>query len=152
MEIRVQETLTGRRLRDKILAQYGTRDELERAAAKKDGSEAREDLAQLRLLDADPRRLSDTVTTTTVATLEPGDIRRLTPQRVRILEHLAKRKQPLSLTQLTHALKRDKKHLSEDLRILEGLGLLTISTEGRTLRPYLAGNEIRIMVLEGAGA
>lgn len=148
MEIRVEETLTGRNLRERILARYRSRQALEEAATGKGAQEAREDLAQLRLLDADPRRLTDIVQTTTVSTLSPEELARLTPQRIKILQYLANRKSVTNLTGLVSGLKRDKKHVSEDLRMLEKLGLLTIRTEGRNLRPELLGNEIRIIVTE----
>jgi len=144
MEIRVEENLTGRELREKILSQYGSRKELEAMAAKKDGAEARDDLAQLDLLEADPRRLSDHVKTTVVSKIKIADLERLTEQRLRLLHHLAKRGEPLSLRQLVEELGRDKKHLSNDLRVLEDLGILHVGTEGRMIRPHIQGNEIHI--------
>ena len=146
MEIRVEENRTGRELREKILSQYVSRKELEATAAKKEGAEARDDLAQLNLLDADPRRLSDHVKTTVASKIKIADLERLTEHRLRLLHHLAKRGEPLSLRQLVEELGRDKKHLSNDLRVLEDLGILHVGTQGRMLRPHIQGNEIHIIL------
>lgn len=150
MEIRVEERLTGRQLRDRILTRYGSRAGLKRAAAKKQDAEAREDLFQLRLFDENPRRLRDRMSVTTVSTLEPADLARLTPERLRLVNHIAKLTRPANLSTLVEDLGRDKKNISEDLRILEELGLLTLSREGRDLRPHLLGTEIHIVVAQPA--
>ena len=144
MEIRVEETLTGKQLREKILAEYGSRERLVAAAGRPRGQEAREDLAQLELLDAEPRRLLDTVQTTTISRLAPGDLARITEKRIELYQFLARRKDQPNLTELSAKLGRDKKHISEDLRVLEELGFLRIDTQGKSLRPKILGNDVHI--------
>lgn len=69
MEIQVEQNLTGRQLRDKILAKYGDVFALQ-AAAKKDPI-ARDDLFTLRLCDEDPTRLKLDFKTTSVGASDP---------------------------------------------------------------------------------
>jgi len=146
MEIRVEERTTGRQMRREILDRYGSRAALERRAASRSDPEAKDDLFELRMLDEDPTRLDLVVETTTIMELEPGDIGRLTPERIRLLDHLASEPQPPNLSQLSAALGRDKKNISIDLRVLEGLGLLSISKRGRDIQPRIRGNHIHLVV------
>jgi DNA-binding transcriptional ArsR family regulator len=146
MEIRVEERMKGRKMRAQILDRYGSRAKLERLAFRGDDPEARDALFELRLLDDDPSRLDSITTTTTILGLGPGDLARLTPERLRLLDHLAVQRKAPNLTRLSHDLGRDKKNLSQDLRVLEGLGLVTIGKRGRDLEPRIRGNHIHIVV------
>lgn len=148
MEIQVEERLTGRQLRDRILARYGSREALENVARRKGENEAKDDLFHLRLFDEKPSRLLDRMAITTVSTLEPDDLGRLTPERLRLVNFIARQKRPVNLSQIVQGLRRDKKNVSEDLRVLEKLGILSLSKAGRDLRPQLLGNEIHIVVAD----
>lgn len=146
MEIHVEQRLTGRQLRDKILAKYGAVRAL-RAAAKKDAV-ARDDLFTLRLFEEDPHRLDVEFQTTAISKLRPEDLQRITPERIRLLTFLAHRPRPLNMARLTEALSRGKKNLSEDLHVLEELGILTLTRRGRDVLPTVVGNRIRLDLVE----
>lgn len=150
MEIRVEERLTGRQLRDRILAKYGSRSNLDSLASKKGQTEARDDLFQLRLFEEDPRRLRQRMSLTTVSTLSPEDVARLTPERLRLVNYIAGQKTPANLSRIVEHLRRDKKNVSEDLRVHEELGIVSLTKQGRELRPQLLGNEIHIIVAQPA--
>lgn len=146
MEIRIDERLTGRQVRDRILAQHGSREALERRARNRKDAQAWSDLQDLRLLDEDPRRLEEDLEVTTIAILTPEDLARLTPERLRLLDHLAEADRPLNVTALAAALKRDKKNVSEDLGVLLDLGLVAMEVRGREKVPRALGREIRIVL------
>jgi len=146
LEIHVEERLTGRQLRARILAKHGSREALEAAARKKGGAEAKADLVDLRLLDGDPRRLDAVHRVTTIAELTPEDLGRLTVARLQLLDVLAASSAPRNVTELADALGRDKKNVSEDLRLLEDLGLIESARKGREKRVSMgSGREIRLV-------
>lgn len=146
MEIRVEERLTGRQLRSRILASYMTRARLEAAARRRGGAEARDALFNLRLLEEDPRRLDLATHVVTVHKLSGRDVERLTHARLRMWHQIAQSKEPLNLTALAQRLGRDKKNVSDDLRVLQNLGLVGLERKGRETHPVFKGNEIHILV------
>lgn len=146
MEVRVEERLTGRAWRDRILTNYRSRDRLEQAADEPENAQARQDLAMLRLLEERPTRLEETYQTELILLLDPADLDRISPQRIRLLAAVAESKEPLNLTRLTKLLGRDKKNVSQDLHVLASLGLLHLDRVGRDLRPRMHANEIRIVL------
>lgn len=146
MEIRVEERVTGHQMRRNILRRYGSRARLEERVEGGDDPEAAVALVELRLFDEDPRRLDSSIETEAILELEPEDVARLTPERLRLLDHLAKQRKPPNLTQLCQDLGRDKKNVSKDLRILESLCLVSIEKNGRDLAPRIRGNHIAIVV------
>lgn len=146
MEVRVEERLTGHAWRDRILTQYGSRERLEEAANDPDNGQARQDLAMLRLLEERPTRLKEAYQTELILLLDPADLDRISPERIRLLAAVAESKEPLNLTRLTERLGRDKKNVSQDLHLLASLGLLQLDRVGRELRPRMHANEIRIVL------
>lgn len=146
MEVRVEERVTGHQMKRNIVRRYGSRAKLEELVEGGDDPEAAVALVQLRLFDEDPRRLDSIIETETIRELEMEDIARLTPARLRLLDHLAKQRKPPNLTRLCERLNRDKKNLSEDLRLLASLGLVVIEKNGRDLAPRLSGNNVTIVV------
>ena len=151
MEITVEERLTGRQLRTQILEKYGTLGRLKAAAAKKGAYEAKDDLADMRLLEDDPKRLDQHFRIVTVTELAPEELSKLTIERMRLLHFIASSKTPPNVTRLAARLKRDKKNISEDLVVLEGLGLIRAKRKGREKEIRASGTEIRI-VLAAASA
>lgn len=145
MEIRIQRRLTGRSLRDEILERYGSVEELERRAEEGDAV-AWNDLADLRLFEEDPRRLGYDMTVTTIGTLTAEELDLLTPTRMALLNFLATADEPHNVTELAEALGRDKKNVSEDLDILEELGLVETRREGRERLSRPLGNDIHIVL------
>lgn len=152
MEIRVVERLSGRAWRDRILAHYGSRENLARLARRRKNPEAWNDLMDLRLLEERPERLDEEFRVTTIGVLSPEDLDRLTPQRLRLLSRIASSKRPLNITELARALRRDKKNVSEDVRVLEGLGLVETRREGREKIAETPGREVSIILTEPAEA
>lgn len=149
MEIRIEEVLTGRALRDRILAKYGSREALERKAKGRD-ARARVDLVDLRHLDEEPARLDLEWTLQEVGELDARDFGRLTPSRLRLLARLSTASRELNVTELAARVRRDKKNVSDDLRVLEALGLVRKVRRGRETFATPAGSQIRI-TLHGEG-
>lgn len=146
MEIRVEQKLTGRELRSQILARYGTVEHLAQLASRKGALDAQDDLATLREFEEDPTRLSLSTVVTTIGRLATKDLERLTPERLRVLDVLASRRDAPSLTILAQRLRRDKKNVSEDLRLLTRLKLVTVDRHGKELLARPLGSEIRILL------
>lgn len=140
--------MTGRAYRDRILARYGSRQALDDAA---DGGdvEAWDDRLTLEILEDDPRRLGDDMTVTTIGTLTADELDLLTPTRMALLNFLATADEPHNVTELAEALGRDKKNVSEDLSILEDLGLVETRREGRERLSRPLGNDIHIVLGRG---
>lgn len=148
MEIRVERRLTGREYRDEILTRYGSREELEERARGGDAL-ARDDLADLRLLEETPERLDAEYEVETVAYLGGDDLARLTPTRLRLLATLQRSREAgdeLNVTDLASELGRDKKNVSEDLHLLEDLGFLDLVERGREKVARPLGDEIHIVL------
>lgn len=146
MEIRVEETLTGRAYLERILERYGSREALERAARRAGAHEARDDLLTVEVLEEEPGRLAATMTVSTVTTLSEADLERLTPKRLQTLDFLSRRGAPMNVSDLADALGRDKKNVSEDLQVLDELGLVDRVRRGREKLSRPLGNEIRIVL------
>lgn len=82
--------------------------------------------------------------------MEPGDLERLTPERLKLLERITGSKKQLNVTKLCKALRRDKKNISEALRILESLGLLKMEKVGREAIPRPPAGQIHIVLDQAA--
>lgn len=143
MEIRVKAEMRGERLRENILQRWGSRKELETQAERGDG-EAKEDLFTLDRLEEDPRRLEARHERTTVSTVEPEVLSRLTETRVALLDVIAASEEALNVSELARASSRDKKNVSEDLELLEELGFVERISHGREKRIRLRGSKISI--------
>lgn len=149
MKIRIEEWMQGREFRDRILRQHGTRAKLERAARRGD-PRAQSDLADLRLFDEDPRRLHIGWKLSEVFRLNARQVGRLTAERLRLLDTIKKHKRRLNLTALCALLGRDKKNVSDDLRILASMGLLQIERHGREAIPKAPEGEIHLVIEQAA--
>ena len=149
MEIRVETKLKGWQLRDRILRKYGSRERLEQAARRPGATEENDDLVTLKEFENNPRRLDMGMRIETVARLSPKDLERLTTERLRLLEYLAKRRRPPNVTKLAEALGRDKTNVSEDLQTLARLGLVFMRREGRQAFPEPLGTAIHITFANG---
>lgn len=175
MEIRVERRLTGRAYRQEVLHRYGSRERLEEKAAAGDPL-AQDHLTDLELLEASPDRLDDEYEIETVRELGPEDLTRLTPARLRLLAAVAGQdvgggrtegaeeatgsqgtqggSTPSSgapdsgsnVTDLARQVGRDKKNVSEDLHLLEELGLLVLEERGRETIPRTRRGEVHIVV------
>lgn len=66
--------------------------------------------------------------------LSPVDYGKLTPRRIELLDHLA-RSMAGSINELANQLERDVKNVYDDLHILEGLGFISLTEEGRRIVP-----------------
>lgn len=146
MEIRVEERLTGRELRDRILERHGSRERLEAQAARKRAHEAQEDLWMLRLLEREPSRLDEELRVTDIGSLSLRDLALLTPSRLRLLQKLAAARRAYNVTGLARALGRDKKNVSRDVGILADLGLVRVVRRGRESIPRPRGRDIHIVL------
>ncbi len=146
MEIRVEAHLTGRQLRDRILREYGSREALVTASKRKNNTVAQSDLVDIQLFEEDPRRLDLMMRIEEVMLLEKDDLQKLTPERLRILEHLGKLKRPLNVSKLAAAMGRNKANVSEDLQILGDLGLVLVRRRGREVLPELYGTTISLQL------
>lgn len=143
MEIRIEERLTGQAYKDRLLAEYGSLEAL-KSAAKKGGTTAKADFADLQLLLEDPKRLALEFKLATISSLEPSDLERLTPERLRLLAKVASMPSPMNVGMLTEGLGRDKKNVSRDVQVLKELGLLGSMRQGRETLVQPMGNEIHI--------
>jgi predicted AAA+ superfamily ATPase len=147
MEIRVERRLTGREYREEILSRHGSRSELE-ARAEEGDARAQDDLLDLELLEEDPNRLEVEYEVETVAELDAGELARLTPERLRLLAALPSRSddETTNVTGLARELGRDKKNVSEDLQLLEDLGLLDLVPRGREKIVRPPADEVHIVL------
>lgn len=143
MEIRVTETMNGHDLRAHILERWGSQEALEQEAQRGD-AEAQDDLFMLERLDEDPHRLEVEHSRTTVTTVSTGSLARLTKKRLALLDHVQASKAPLNVSQLARRVDRDKKNVSEDLALLETLGLIERVQQGREKTVRTRGTQIQI--------
>lgn len=143
MEIRVKARLTGARLRQRILERWGSRQALE-ANAESGDPEAGEDLFTLDRLEEDPERMDALHERTTITSLGPDGLARLTETRLDLLDHVAACEEPLNVSQLARETGRDKKNVSEDLELLETLGLIERIERGREKHVRLRGSRMSI--------
>lgn len=144
MEIRIRKQLTGADLRDAIMARYGDVDNI-RKLAKKGDAEAKDALFNLGLLKEDPRRLKLEMRIEDVLKLDENDLSKLTWTRLHVLEVLRKLGEA-NVKQLTAALRRDPKNVSEDVACLMDYGLVTGHRVGKEKLLQPAGNQILIAV------
>ena len=144
MEIRVSERMMGHELRDRILERHGSREALEAKAKKRSNVDARVDLVDLNLLEEDPRRLTMEMRLEEITKLTPKELERLTGKRLRLLHYLGKRREGVNLSRLSSGLRRDKKNISEDVRILEELGFVSVERDGRAIHIRLRGNQLHL--------
>jgi predicted transcriptional regulator len=145
MEITVARETTGQQILDDLEAQYGSLKKLQEKSRRRGNRQAQEDwLTASDILAARERREARWTQATTYL-LKPREMKLLTPARLELVEWLHKsRRQDINVRDLARRLKRDKKNVSKDLRILCGLHLVEIRREGRQAFPRGAGNKIII--------
>lgn len=143
MEIRIEERLTGQAYKDRLLSEYGSLEALKKAA-KTGNTTAKAHYADLQLLLEDPKRLLVEFKISTISSIEPSDLERLTPERLKLLAKLTNLPSPVNVGILTASLGRDKKNVSRDVQILKELGLLDSMRQGRETLVQPMGNEIHI--------
>jgi DNA-binding transcriptional ArsR family regulator len=144
MEIRIKRQLTGRQMRDEILAKYGSREAVAKLAKKGD-MEAKDALFNLKLFEEDPKRLKLDFQLQDVLLLDEADLSKLTWTRLHILKVLRELGEA-NVKQLTAALKRDAKNVSEDVACLMEYGLVTGHRQGKEKLLQVSGNQIVIAV------
>lgn len=144
MEIRIKRQMTGRQMQDGILAKYGSPEAVTKLAKKGD-MEAKDALFNLNLFDEDPKRLKLEFQLQDVMTLDEADLSKLTWTRLRVLEVLRELGEA-NVKQLTAALKRDPKNVSEDVACLMEYGLVTGHRQGKEKRLQASGHQIVIAV------
>lgn len=144
MEIRIQRQLTGRQLKDSILAKYGDAEAVAKLAKKGD-MDAKDALFNLKLFEEDPKRLKLAYKIEDVLVLDEADLSKLTGTRLHVLEVLRELGEA-NVKQLTAALKRDAKNVSEDVATLMEYGLVTGHRQGKEKLLQASGNQIVIAV------
>jgi DNA-binding transcriptional ArsR family regulator len=144
MEIRIQRQLTGRQLKDSILAKYDDAEAVAKLAMKGD-MEAKDALFNLKLFEEDPKRLKLAYKIEDVLVLDDADLSKLTGTRLHVLEVLRELGEA-NVKQLTAALKRDAKNVSEDVACLMEYGLVTGHRQGKEKLLQVSGNQIVIAV------
>lgn len=144
MEIRIQRQLTGRQLKDSILAKYGTAEAVAKFAKKGD-MDAKDAVFNLKLFEEDPKRLKLAYKIEDVLVLDEADLSKLTGTRLHVLEVLRELGEA-NVKQLTAALKRDAKNVSEDVATLMEYGLVTGHRQGKEKLLQASGNQIVIAV------
>ncbi|MEK6974919.1 MAG: hypothetical protein AABY18_01090 [Candidatus Thermoplasmatota archaeon] len=144
MEIRIKRQMTGLEMRTEILAKYGSREAVAKLAKKGD-MEAKDALFNLKLFEEDPKRLKLDFHLQDVLLLDEADLSKLTWTRLHVLEVLRELGE-VNVKQLTAALKRDAKNVSEDVACLMEYGLVTGHRDGKEKLVQLAGNQIVISV------
>lgn len=144
MEIRIRRQLTGSDLRREILSRYGSADEVAKRARKGD-ADAKDAMFNLRLLEEDPKRLKLQTRVEDILTLTEKDLSKLTWTRLHVLEVLRKLGEA-NVKELTAALKRDPKNVSEDVDLLIQYGLVQGHKVGKEKILQPAGNLILIAV------
>ncbi len=77
--------------------------------------------------------------------LTPEELDRLTPKRIELLDYLAD-EHASSINELADKVGRDVKNIYTDLRILEGLGFVRLTKEGKSLVPELLVQEVTILL------
>lgn len=77
--------------------------------------------------------------------LDSKQYEKLTPRRLELLDHLAKGLYR-SINELAQVVGRDVKNVYTDLKILEELGFVALTPEGRRLAPELIVYEINILL------
>lgn len=143
MEIRVTATMSGRRFRERILERWGSREALERKA-REGHAEAEEDRFMLDRLAEDPARLDAEHERTAVTFVGSDQLSRLTEKRLALLEAVGSAGEPLNVSELARRVGRDKKNVSEDLALLEELGLVERIEHGREKTVRIRGTRISI--------
>ncbi len=146
MEIRIEEEMTGRERRDRIISKYGSRERLEALATEDAPAVIRDDLWTLELLEKDTSRLDSVFQLETIIHLDPDELQQFTGKRLQLLEAMAASDEPLNVTELAARVGRDKKNVSEDLQLLADLGLIERERRGREKVAWPRANEIRIVL------
>ena len=77
--------------------------------------------------------------------LDSKQYEKLTPRRLELLDHLAKGLHR-SINELAQVVGRDVKNVYTDLKILEKLGFVSLTPDGRRLIPELIVYEINILL------
>lgn len=83
----------------------------------------------------------------TEETLELGwsGVSKLTPRRMEMLDHLS-RLRPRSINDLAAKIGRDVKNVYNDLKVLEGLGFVSLVRQGRRILPELLVQEVTLLL------
>ena len=76
--------------------------------------------------------------------LEPHDLSKLTPKRLELLDQMSRHNAD-SINELASSIGRDVKNVYNDLKILESLGLIALTREGRRMTPDLLVKEITFL-------
>lgn len=140
MQIRVRRTLKGHALQASIMKRHGTLEVLRKKAAKGDPF-AKDDLWNLGLFEEDPTRLELDTTIEDIIQVDEHDLTKLTATRLQLVEVL-KGLGEVSVKELTAAVGRDKKNVSEDIRILERYGIVQSHRHGKEKRLMAVADEI----------
>lgn len=93
------------------------------------------------MFDEDPTRLDLKTTIEDIIHVDANDLSQLTTARLQLVEVL-KGLGEVSLKELTEAAGRDKKNVSEDIRILESYGLVASHRHGKEKRISVNADEI----------
>lgn len=148
LQIRTVKKQTGRELLEEVHSRYGGLEALKVYVEKN----PRDLLAEVTLRDveylqAHPESREREITTgATYVSWRPEDVGKLTTERLRLLHELRKRPAP-SIKALAKAIGRDYKNVFNDLRALEGLGLVSLAEDLRGARvPRLDFERIEILL------
>lgn len=147
LRIRTVKTQTGRDLLEEVRSNYGGLDGLRKHVEK----HPEDPLAELLLRDAEyfhshPEALGREVSSgVTYVSWKPEDVNKLTPERLRLLHEL-RRKPVASIKALAEAIGRDYKNVFNDLRTLQGLGLVSLAEKGGARVPRLDFEKIEILL------
>lgn len=144
MEFTLNKKTTLRERRAQLLQWYGSEEGLRRAADEGDieAQDGLVDLAIIKEVDEDPDVLDAETTMEEDVEFDDTDLAKLTPARWRLMEAIGEGGK--TMAELGRELGRDKKNISDDIRILAGLGLVTAHRQGRVKRAWLRGDELRL--------
>jgi len=76
--------------------------------------------------------------------LGPQDLSKFTPRRLELLDQMSRHNVD-SINKLASSIGRDVKNVYNDLKILESLGLIALTREGRRMTPDLLVKEITFL-------
>ncbi len=148
LRIRAVKKQAGREVLEEVQSKYGGIEGLRRYVER----HPEDPLAEFVLRDAEyfqshPEAAGREVTTgTTYVSWEPRDINKLTPERIRLLYRL-RQKPAASIKSLAKAIGRDYKNVFNDLRTLEGLGLVRLAEDASGARvPRVDFQKIEILL------
>ncbi|MHB8586425.1 MAG: HVO_A0114 family putative DNA-binding protein [Thermoplasmatota archaeon] len=134
---------------EQIRHKYGSRSDL-RKLVKAQPENTAAKIALSRWDDYEDSPTDEPIKVTRELVIPDDAIDRLTQRRVRLLLALKRLKGPASVRELARALGRDVKHVSEDVIVLEELGLIHIDAHGhgRAHEIYLPASRIDLHLVE----